>query len=189
MSNETKERKPPQGLGRLAFRAPIYLYRAGLGWLLPGRFLLINHIGRKSGKTRQAVLEVVEHDEATDTYYVASGYGRSSHWFKNIQANPDVAIQVGRRKLAATAEILSPQASGQRMVEYARRMPTAAKTLTGLVGLDVDGSEADFRRAGEAQIPFVALHVQEALNEEKPPWGAIAFILVVVALVWLKRRE
>lgn len=189
MSNGTKERKPPQGLGRLAFRAPIYLYRAGLGWLLNGRFLLLNHIGRKSGKTRQAVLEVVEHDEATDTYYVASGYGRSSHWFQNIQANPEVTIQVGRRKMAATAEILSPEASGQKMVEYARRMPAAAKTLTGLVGLEVDGGEADFRRVGEKHVPFVALHVREALEAEKPPWGAVALLLVIVALVWLKRRN
>ena len=53
---------PPSGVGRALFRAPIYLYRLGLGWLFGKRILLLNHIGRVSGKQRQVILEVVEHD-------------------------------------------------------------------------------------------------------------------------------
>lgn len=49
MPKQLRERKPPTGLSRILFRAPIWLYRRGLGWLLGKRFLLINHIGWKSG--------------------------------------------------------------------------------------------------------------------------------------------
>ncbi len=57
-----KDVRPPSGVSRALFRAPIYLYRLGLGWLFGKRILLLNHIGRVSGKQRQVILEVVEHD-------------------------------------------------------------------------------------------------------------------------------
>ena len=42
------------------FRAPVYLYRWHLGWMLGHRLLLLTHIGRRTGLRRQTVLEVVE---------------------------------------------------------------------------------------------------------------------------------
>ena len=47
-------------LARL-FRVPVYLYRWHLGWLFGHRCLLLTHIGRRSGRKRQTVLEVVEY--------------------------------------------------------------------------------------------------------------------------------
>lgn len=174
----TKPRKPPQRAGRLLFRAPIYLYRIGLGWLLGERFLLLNHVGRKSGLARQAVLEVVATDPATDTYYVASGWGRASHWFKNVQANPEVTIKVGRRELAARAEILDREQSGEMMVDYARRNPRAAQALSRMVGLAVDGSEEEFREIGGEHIPFVALHRESVLQKSPEAKELIAPVLL-----------
>jgi deazaflavin-dependent oxidoreductase (nitroreductase family) len=150
------EPQPPRGLSRLLFRTPIYLYRVGLGWLLGGRFLLLNHVGRKSGLPRQAVVEVVRHDEASDTYVIASGFGERSQWFQNVMEQPEVTIQVGRRKLAVTAERLSREAAGDEMVDYARRHAGAARNLARFMGFEVDGSEEDYRALGE-EIPFVHL--------------------------------
>jgi deazaflavin-dependent oxidoreductase (nitroreductase family) len=150
------EPQPPRGLSRLLFRAPIYLYRIGLGWLLGGRFLLLNHVGRKSGLPRQAVVEVVRHDEASDTYVIASGFGERSQWFQNLMERPQVTIQVGRRKLAVTAERLSREAAGDEMVDYARRHAGAARNLARFMGFEVDGSEGDYRALGE-EVPMLAL--------------------------------
>jgi deazaflavin-dependent oxidoreductase (nitroreductase family) len=150
------EPQPPRGLSRLLFRAPIYLYRAGLGWLLGGRFLLLHHTGRKSGLPRQAVVEVVRHDEASDTYVIASGFGERSQWFQNLMQQPEVTIQVGRRKLAVTAERLSREEAGDEMVDYARRHAGAARNLARFMGFEVDGSEGDYRALGE-EIPFFHL--------------------------------
>lgn len=148
--------QPPQGMTRLLFRAPIYLYRIRLGWLLGGRFLLLNHIGRKSGLPRQAVVEVVRHDEGSDTYVIASGFGEKSQWFQNLMHNPDVTIQVGRRKLAVTARRISPEKAADEMAAYARQHSRAARSLARLMGYHVDGSENDYRALGE-QIPFIIL--------------------------------
>ncbi len=150
------ERKPVTGLKRFFFRAPIYLYRLGLGGLLGKRFLLLNHIGRKSGKARQTVLEVVNYKKETDSYYIASGFGKRSDWYLNILAHPEVNIQVGWRKMAVTAVPLTPEESGQAMVDYARRYPTAAKNLSKILGFDVS-SEEEYREVGQEHIPFIAL--------------------------------
>jgi deazaflavin-dependent oxidoreductase (nitroreductase family) len=149
--------QPPKGFKRLFFRAPIWCYRLGCGWLLGKRFLLLTHIGRRSGLPRQTVLEVVDYDPDTDTYVIASGYGRRSHWYRNLLQTPAVTIQVGNRRMNTVAHPLTPEASGEAMVNYARRYPTAARVICRKVGYQVDGSEEEYRLVGREAIPFVAL--------------------------------
>lgn len=148
------EPAPPRGLGRFLFRLPIYLYRLNLGWLLGGWFLLLEHVGRKSGKRRRTVIEVAGHAPENGTYTVASGFGPRSDWYRNLLATPDVTIQVGRRRLSATAVPLSPDQGGEVMARYARQHPRAARQLSRFMGYQVDGSEADYRALGR-EIPFV----------------------------------
>ena len=154
--NTKQNRQRVSGIKRFFFRAPLSLYRIGLGGLLGKRFLLLNHTGRKSGQPRQTVLEVVNHDKATNTYYIASGFGQKSDWYLNILARPEVSIQVGWRKMLVTAVPLTPEASGQAMVDYSRRYPTAAKNLGKLIGYDVT-TEEEYRAVGRDSIPFIAL--------------------------------
>ena len=147
----------PKGLYRLLFRLPIWLYRARLGWLLGNRFLLLWHTGRKSGLTRMTVLEVAGYDEGADTYYVASGWGAKSDWYRNLLKTPEITVQVGRRRRPMVAFPLSPEASGETMVDYSRRHPAAARGLTRVRGLKITGTEAEYRRIGRELIPFVAI--------------------------------
>lgn len=139
--SENTLRKPPRGWKAFFWRAPIYFYRVGLGWMLGQRFLLLNHIGRKSGQPRQAVLEVV--DRTLDAYFVASGFGEKSHWFQNIMHMPDVDIQVGRRKINATAECLPVLQAKNILQMYAEKHPVALRELMKIVGLSYDGSEKE----------------------------------------------
>lgn len=156
MAEKIKEVQSPRGLARLGWRAPIWLYRLGLGGLLGERFLLINHIGRKSGKLRQAVVEVVYHVPETGVYVVASGYGEKADWYQNLMAHPEVTIQVGRKCILSRAERLSLPQATEVMLDYNRRHPTTLRTLAGILGYHTDGSEADVRFFAEV-IPIVAL--------------------------------
>jgi deazaflavin-dependent oxidoreductase (nitroreductase family) len=147
-------------LGRALVRAPIWLYRLGLGGLLGARFLLLTHTGRRSGRPRQVVLEVVGRDEPSGGFLVASGYGARSQWFRNILADPRVRFQVGWRRYQGLARPLPPAESGRRLAGYARRYPRAAASLLRAIGQDVDGSDAAYERIGsdpEHGIPLVAL--------------------------------
>ena len=160
MPEKVGKAEPPKGFSRLLWRAPIWMYRLGLGGLMGGRFLLLNHTGRVSGQPRQNVLEVVDRDEAANTYTIASGFGKKSDWYKNILKTPEASIQVGSKKMVVTAVPLEPEASGQAMVDYARRNPRAAKELMRICGYKVDGSDEDYFILGRDLVPFIVLQPQ-----------------------------
>jgi hypothetical protein len=46
---------------RRLMRAPIWIFRARLGFLFGTRLLMLEHIGRKTGLPREVVLEVFDH--------------------------------------------------------------------------------------------------------------------------------
>ncbi|SDQ55402.1 nitroreductase family deazaflavin-dependent oxidoreductase [Thermostaphylospora chromogena] len=148
---------PPRGLRRLLWRLPIRLYRLGLGRLFGHRLMLLTHVGRVSGRPRQAVVEVVE--RGADHYIVASGFGTRSDWYRNVRAHPEVTIETGGRRMAATAVVLSAAEGGGIMARYAARHPRTARRLCRIMGFAVDGSAADYRAVGE-RIPFVRFDVR-----------------------------
>jgi len=147
--------QPPRGWKRILWRLPIWLYRANLGWLLGGRFLLLTHAGRKSGLPRHAVLEVIRHDQATNTYYVASGFGEKSDWFRNVQKTPQVAIQVGRHKMAVVAERLPIEEAERELLDYGRRHPKALRSLARILGYQIENTDEDVRALAHV-LPIVA---------------------------------
>ena len=147
-------------LGRGLVRAPIWLYRLGLGGLLDGRFLLLTHTGRRSGRPRQVVLEVVGRHESSGGFLVASGYGARSQWFRNIMREPRVGFQIGRRRYAGTARPLPAAESGRRLAEYAARHPRIAAELLTAIGQYIDGTAENYRRVGadaERGVPVILL--------------------------------
>jgi deazaflavin-dependent oxidoreductase (nitroreductase family) len=146
------------GLRRALYRAPILIYRLGLGGLLGGRLVLLTHLGRRTGRPRHTVLEVVGRDG--DSYLVPSGYGARAQWYRNVQAEPRVRFQVGRRVYTGRAEPLPATESGRRLATYARRHPRTAAALMRVLGHHVDGSAAAYERLGadaENGVPIVAL--------------------------------
>ena len=89
-------------------RAPIGLFRAGLGFLAGGRLLMMQHRGRTSGQRRYVVLEVVARP-AADRAVVVAGLGPRSQWFRNVRADSRVLVSIGtRRGVRARADVLGP---------------------------------------------------------------------------------
>jgi deazaflavin-dependent oxidoreductase (nitroreductase family) len=147
--------RPPTGASRWLFRLPLHLYRWGFGWLFGHRLLVVNHTGRITGKPRRVVLEVVSRDATDGSYVVASGWGPTAAWYRNVRHNPQVTIEVGRRTIPVTALPLPPAEGAGIFAWYATRHRTAAThLLPRLMGYAVDGSDADFRAVGQ-RIPFV----------------------------------
>jgi len=110
--------RKPHGLTLRLYRLPIALYRLGLRGLLGARFLLLEHRGRRSGRTRYAVLEVVRRDDATGACIVGSGFGEGSEWFLNLMADPRCHFQVGRRRFAATARRLAQEETERELLDF-----------------------------------------------------------------------
>lgn len=145
---------PPTGLARLLFRAPIHLYRMGLGWLVGSRLMLLTHTGRVTGQQRQVVIEVVGGGPREGGLVACSGFGTEAAWYRNVLANPRVHIHVGMHRMAAVAEPLGADEGSEIMATYGPRHPRAARALCRYIGFAIDGSDADYRAVGR-ELPFV----------------------------------
>lgn len=118
-------------------RAPIWVFRAGLGFLFGSRLLMVQHIGRVSGKRRYVVLEVVG-QHRVDTYLVVSGFGTKAQWFRNLEANPSAEVWVGGRRAVPAvahrvtdddADVALASYIGQHPAGWARLRPVVEQTL------------------------------------------------------------
>ena len=165
MPEKVREVHPPRGLSRLAFRLPLWLYRLHLGGLLGKRFVCLTHNGRRSGKPRQVVLEVVRYDRATGACIVAAGFGEESDWVRNVVHDPHIVFTVGRLGRAGLAERLDPETAAHELAEYARRYPLAWRELSHFMGYRLDGTEEDIRRLG-GMIPMFVFRLVIAESGE-----------------------
>ena len=82
--------------------------------------LLLNTVGRKSGKKRTTPLLYVMDGE--DFVLIASKGGAPTHpaWYLNLMANPDVSVEVGDREVRVRAEEVDSEEKvrlWQKMVE------------------------------------------------------------------------
>lgn len=144
---------------RHAFRAPLHLYQHGWGWFLGHRFLQLTHRGRRSGRVYKTVLEVIRFDPATSEATVMSGFGRGADWLRNIEANGQLEVSIGRSTFPATYRLLEVEDSVRFFAEYERRnilvRPVVRAVLGRLVGWRFDGSDTARRKLAD-QLPMVA---------------------------------
>ncbi|MFP5345560.1 MAG: nitroreductase family deazaflavin-dependent oxidoreductase [Actinomycetes bacterium] len=145
-------------LPRLA-RLPASLYRADLGWLLGHRFLLLTHVGRRSGRPHDTVLEVLRYDATTRTAVVISGLGRSSDWYLNLRHGRALRVRIGRESFAPVHRELGPDEAVEVLADYERRNRyvgfVVRVVLSTLVGWRYYGTDEDRRRLVD-QLPLVA---------------------------------
>lgn len=91
-----------------------FVYRATggrVGHRVPGfpPFLLLDHVGAKSGVKRTSPLLYIPDGE--DVVIVASKGGFPKHpaWFHNLKANPDTMIQIGSERRPVHARLATPE--------------------------------------------------------------------------------
>lgn len=139
----------PRGFLKFFFKFPLILHRLGLVWWIEkftgAQWMLITTTGRKSGKPRQVMVDVMKYDKETDTYYVEAAYGVRADWVRNIQANPVFHGQVGRRKFKARAVELTAGEGEEMLVAFYRKVPKYARAVMSLGGLKVN-DEAELRQ-------------------------------------------
>jgi deazaflavin-dependent oxidoreductase (nitroreductase family) len=122
------------------------VYRATNGWIgyrFPGAppMLLLDHVGARTGKRRTTPL--VFGRDGQNVVLVASKGGHPKHpaWFHNLQANPDVGVQIGSKRMDVHARVATPE-------ERERLWPLMVGVYRGYEG---------YRRRTGRQIPLVVL--------------------------------
>ena len=150
----------PHGLARIGFRLPILLYRVGLGWILGHRFLLLTHRGRKSGRLRQTVLEVVRYDAAHREYTVVAGFGSNTDWYRNLLAHPAIEIRCAGQRFHPEQRFLSPSEGADMLAWYEPRHPRAMRILVTLLRYPYDGTP-ESRLALAKALPMISFRRQD----------------------------
>ncbi len=116
-------------------RAPTLLYRVGLGRLLGGRFLCIVHRGRRTGKLRRTVVEVVDFDSAREEVLVVAGWGSRTQWYRNLEAAPALEVAFGRHRWRRPRQrFLDEGERAEALTVYEEQHPRAAAALTRRLG-------------------------------------------------------
>jgi deazaflavin-dependent oxidoreductase (nitroreductase family) len=141
--------------------------------MLGRRFLLLGHLGRRSGRRHQTILEVMQYREAGPELVVMSGFGRSADWLRNLAADPRPEVTVGRRHFVAAYRVLDADEATAVLSDYERRNRRVAAlirlVLSRLLGWRYRSSDPDRRRL-VAQLPLIAFRPASGDRAaERPP--------------------
>jgi deazaflavin-dependent oxidoreductase (nitroreductase family) len=146
----TEREKDFSGPARLALKlgSGVHsgVYRATGGKLF-GRMgkspiLLLNTVGRKSGKKRTSPLLYVKDGE--DFVIIASKGGAPTHpaWFLNLKANPEATVEVGDREVRVRAEEADAEEKARLWQKMVEMYPTYD----------------DYQTKTKREIPLLVLH-------------------------------
>lgn len=99
-------------------RAHAALYRASggrIGGRLPGLppMLLLDHVGRKSGKKRTVPLVYMPHGDDFVIVAAKGGHPKDPAWMHNLRANPDTEVQIGGRSISVHAREVTGEERGR----------------------------------------------------------------------------
>lgn len=134
-------------------RVPIGLYRARLGWLLGGHFLLLTTTGRKTGRTRWVVLEVARRASGPGpipTIWVIASRGRRTDWYANAVAGGPTTVTWKRLTFTPHVHALTPAERAELLADYQRRHPRAAALLgKAILGIEYTTDPAHLQRLAE----------------------------------------
>jgi deazaflavin-dependent oxidoreductase (nitroreductase family) len=94
--------------------------------------LLLTTIGRKSGQPRVTPLQ---YEEDQGVICVASARGPHADWFRNIQANPRVKVQIADREFEGLAEPISdPARIADFLLLRLKRHPIMMRAMLAVEG-------------------------------------------------------
>ncbi len=161
MTTSTSDRhRPLLGLrrkpGRLALtlmHLPLNAYRRDQGHLLGHTFLEFDHIGRKSGRTYQAVAMVLRYDEATGEAVICRGW--DTDWYRNLRAAPPTKVMVGRDTFVPEQRFLTEEEAFDVGVQFRRQHPHRMRLISTILGWGDMRDDATIREFVH-EHPFIA---------------------------------
>ena len=177
-----------QALAKSICRLPLYLYQLGWGPALKWISLLIlTTEGRKSGMARHVVVEYRRHGSK---YYIVSGWGKNTDWYKNVLQNPRVTIQFGGEVFDAKAvPVDSPPEALSALYMFSRN----SWIYETLFARMTSAQAADLSTLAEVVDEFTVVRLEP--SEEAPqlptvqpfsePTRQVATIFALLAGLWL----
>ncbi|MEO8605974.1 MAG: nitroreductase/quinone reductase family protein, partial [bacterium] len=102
--------------------------------LLGVEWIVLETIGRRSGRLHDVVLDVVGRDVARDIYYVQPADGRRSAWVHNVGAHAEIDARLGARRLRVCVRDASGAEGAAVVLRFLRAHPRYARVIVWFVG-------------------------------------------------------
>ena len=99
--------------------------------------LEITTIGRKSGKPRTTPIWFVYDQGAL---YIQSGKDGKTHWYRNLQKNPQMQLKIGQLTLTGKAQFVTDTAESEKVHDLFRSKYALARAA-GFVGSSIGHGE------------------------------------------------
>jgi deazaflavin-dependent oxidoreductase (nitroreductase family) len=155
---------------------------------LTGYLMILRTRGRKSGEMRDAPLG---YTIVGDHVYCVAGFGRPTHWFQNVLADPHVEVILPSRAFSGLAEEVTDSAERRRVLAPLLR---SMGVVAGMVGMGNPwrDSPEEIERKCEG-MPLVRVRATGiAVGPEDPGgryWIVPLAASAVLAVWWLRRKK
>jgi deazaflavin-dependent oxidoreductase (nitroreductase family) len=165
---------------RLGFRRYVNFWPA-----VVGRIMVIINTGRKTGLRRRTP---VNYSIVKSEIYCTAGYGASSDWYLNIQANPQVEIWLPNSWWAGVAEDIS---RSEQRIPLLRQVIIASGIVGPLFG--VNPKKMTDQEFDQATTNYRLIHIRREQKLKGPggpgdlAWIWIPILVVLAILVLLPR--
>lgn len=187
---------PENCLVKKLYKTPILLYRLGLGKLFGSYILILSTTGRKTQKTHHTPVEYFYHE---GKYYIISGFGEHTDWYKNIMANPQVTLQNSYERICAEARAPKTDEEWEAVHLYLTRSPVGRVLMADFI----TPTEQD---AQESQSPDIMAEIKklpvltfDPTDKPCPPpleadlvwaWPLILLGMAIdITILWLLSRK
>jgi deazaflavin-dependent oxidoreductase (nitroreductase family) len=172
------------------YKIPLIVWRLGFGPILShpalggNKMLVLTSWGRVSKLPRHTM---VSYTITNESVYVVSGWGERSDWVKNLLANPEVTVQVGRKTFSAHARRVEKESEVREIALSLFQSGGDSHFAAWLEALEIEYSLDDLMAKRE-RVYFVGF---DPVEEAGPPplkadlmwvWG---LVFGIVVLLWV----
>ena len=149
-------RRTPGRLALAVFRMPSWLYSRGWGWTLGRTFLMLVHVGRKSGQSHNTVAMVLAEDADDGEIVICSAWGPDADWVRNLRAGPAREVRIAHYRFAPEHRFLSEDEAVAVACGFRRRHPRRLQLFSNVLGWGDLRSDAGIREFVRGH-PFIGL--------------------------------
>lgn len=164
------------------------LFRLGLGAFvgnpITGYIMVVKTIGRKTGKERYVPVNYAILD---GNIYCMAGFGKGTHWYRNLQAQPSIEIIIPSGPLAGLAEDVTNSEEAIRVIRQLLKNSGLAGFFAGFNPFTVSDIEL---REKTKDFPLVRVRPTGVGSGagDAGGWLWILSLVVLVVVLWLVLR-
>jgi deazaflavin-dependent oxidoreductase (nitroreductase family) len=141
----------------------VELYRFGFGGferLFGFKFVFLETVGRRTGRQRRVLVDLVGEDIKRNRYYIAAGWGHRTGWVQNLRASPVINVKIGRQHFRARAVEVTGSEGASRLIQYykAKNRRRQSSTANYVLGWEKHrGTQREWIQRLESGTPVFAL--------------------------------